>query len=405
MKIAYVITKGFPIGGAQIHVRDLGTFLRDLGHSVAVIAGGMNGEESGFARSLRDRDIPYFHVPSLDNPISTVRDFRALREVRAILKVMRPDIVSTHSSKAGLLGRLAAASLQMPVVFTAHGWAFAEGVSRSRAMFYRNVEKLAASITDRIIAVSQADADLALRHHVVPPGKLITIHNGMPDLPDSFRSEPARTPVRLVMIARFQEQKDHSTLLRALGELVEEDWTLDLIGEGPLMPETRELAIKLGMASRIRFLGERLDVPRLLSAAQIYLLISNWEGFPRSILEAMRAGLPVIASDVGGCREAVVEGKTGYLVPRGSVEVLAGRLKTLLTSAELRVQMGKAGRERFERHFIFESMAQRTLQVYESVLRESILKGPRRKRSMLDPESRIRPLQRSKRAQTGAEAE
>jgi glycosyltransferase involved in cell wall biosynthesis len=130
----------------------------------------------------------------------------------------------------------------------------------------------------------------------------------------------------------------------------------------------RSLAGTLGIGSRVRFLGQRTDVEQILAKAQVNLLVSNWEGFPLSILEAMRAGLPVIASSVGGIDESVRNEDTGYLVPRGDVEVLRDRIARLLASPALRLRLGASGRSRYEQHFMLDHSVSKTLAVYQDVL-------------------------------------
>lgn len=134
------------------------------------------------------------------------------------------------------------------------------------------------------------------------------------------------------------------------------------------MPEVRALAERLGLGERVRFLGKRLDVDRILADAQVFVLASNWEGLPLSVLEAMRAGLPVVASDVGGVREAVLEGRTGYLVPRGDEGLLRERLALLLQDPHLRVALGSEGRRRYETHFTLERMLSQVWATYEELL-------------------------------------
>jgi glycosyltransferase involved in cell wall biosynthesis len=170
------------------------------------------------------------------------------------------------------------------------------------------------------------------------------------------------------MVARFEPQKDHATLLRALGGLLRHSWDLDLVGDGPLRPEMETLASSLGIQERVHFLGQRRDVDRILSQSQISVLVSNWEGFPLSILEAMRAGLPVVASGVGGVAEAVADGKTGYVVPQGDAEALRNRIERLVASPDLRVELGTNGRRRYEQHFTLDRLVAKTLLVYQNVL-------------------------------------
>jgi len=364
VKIVYLVTRADPIGGAQVHVRDLAAAVRAQGHDPTVITSG----SGPFIDDLQATGIPVLVLRHLGVPIRPWQDLRALREVHSALTVLRPDLVATHSSKAGILGRIAGRSLKVPVVFTVHGWAFTPGIPPARAAVYRRVERLVGPLAARIITVSEFDRQLALAARIASPERLITVHNGMPDVPPELRAEPGRSPARLIMVARFETQKDHPTLLRALAGLTDHPWEIDLIGDGPLMREMQTLATSLGLAARVRFLGQRRDVGRLLAGAQASLLATNWEGFPLSILEAMRAGLPVVASEVGGIRESVRDGETGYLVPRGSVEQLRDRIGRLLADAALRARMGANGRARFTQEFTLDASVAATLAVYRDVL-------------------------------------
>lgn len=364
MRVVYIVTRSEPIGGAQVHVRDLASAVLQKGHQPIVVTSG----SGAYTEALRAGGVQTIVLSNLDVPIHPLRDLRALREIRALLKKLRPDLVSTHSSKAGILGRVAARSLGIPVVFTAHGWAFTPGVPSREAAVYRWIERLAAPLASRIITVSEFDRQLALTRGVVPSGKVVTVHNGMPDIGPELRADPARSPVRLAMVARFEPQKDHITLFHALAGLTHEAWHLDLIGNGPLLGQAKALARRLGLTDRIRFWGQRLDVDARLAEAQVALLITNWEGFPRSILEAMRAGLPVVSSAVGGIAESVRDGETGFTVHQGDVEGLRERLNQLLTDPGLRTRMGRCGRQYYERHFTLAHTVERTLAIYREIV-------------------------------------
>jgi glycosyltransferase involved in cell wall biosynthesis len=371
VRIAYVVTRADPIGGVQIHLRDLTAALQAQGHSTTVITGGTGP----FVDALRAQGIPTVVLRHLTVPIDPVRDLRALGEIRAVLKQLRPDLLAAHSSKAGILGRLAARSLRIPVVLTAHGWNFTPGIPVLQAAVYRQIERFVGLLTNKIITVSEFDRRLALEAGIVGEDRLVTVHNGIPDISPSLRADPARTPPTLVMVARLGAQKDHPTLLRALGGLQEHPWELDLIGDGPLMKQTESLVSTLGLDGRVRFLGQRMDVDQLLARAQVCLLVSNWEGFPISILEAMRAGLPVVASSVGGIDEAVRDEENGYLIPRGAVELLRDRIGKLLTAPDLRLRMGTNGRTRYEQRFTLSNAVVKTLAVYQDILaREKALR-------------------------------
>ncbi|MFL5404171.1 MAG: glycosyltransferase family 4 protein [Gemmatimonadales bacterium] len=364
MKIVYIVTRANPVGGAQVHVRDFALALQMAGHEPVVVTSG----SGPYIDQLRAAGVQTIVVNSLGMAISPLRDLRALTELRALLKRLRPDLVSTHSTKAGVLGRLAARSLGIPVIFTAHGWAFAAGIPAPLVTIYSLFERLVAPLASRIITVSEFDRELAIARKVAASDKLVTIHNGMPDIAPELRANPSRSPVRMAMIARFEPQKDHSTLLHALAGLRHEQWHLDLIGEGPLMPQASELSRRLGLGDRVQFWGERMDVAARLAEVQVALLITNWEGFPRSILEAMRAGLPVISSSVGGVGESVRDGETGFTVPRGDIEALRERLLLLLTDPDLRTRMGRRAREYYEHNFTLARMVQRTMAIYQETI-------------------------------------
>jgi glycosyltransferase involved in cell wall biosynthesis len=364
VRIAYIVTRADPIGGVQIHIKDLAAAAQAKGHEVTVLMGG----GGPFVDVLRAQCTPTIVLEHLYVPIRPVHDFLALREIRGHLETIRPDLLALHSAKAGVLGRLVGRSLRLPAVLTAHGWTFTPGFPAVQGAVYRRIERLVGPLTSMIIAVSDFDRRLALEAGIVGSDRIVTVHNGMPDVPDHLRADPAPEPVRLVMVARFGAQKDHPLLLRALAGLQDRPWVIDLIGEGTAMGEMKALAAELGLEARVRFLGQRMDVDQLLAGAQVSVLASNWEGFPLSILESMRAGLPVVASAVGGVDEAIRDGDNGFLVPRGDLEVLRSRLERLLTDASLRVQMGRRGRARFENEFTLDRTVSRTLDVYQGVV-------------------------------------
>jgi glycosyltransferase involved in cell wall biosynthesis len=364
MRIAYVITRADEIGGAQVHVRDLATALHQAHHDVTVLAGspGLLSDE------LSARGVPFESVPALIRSISPRQDAAAVRQLSAILRRLRPDLVATHSSKASWLGRLAARLCGIPVVFTAHGWAFSEGVPAIPRHLYTLAERLAAPLADHIVTVSEYDRKLALERRIAPESKITRIYNGVAD-GAAFEAPGRRSqPPRIIMTGRFAPQKDHGSLLRALGLLRHLEWALDLAGDGATLAEMSTLATSLGLEHRVNFLGQRDDVPDLLRDSDIYALISHWEGFPYGVIEAMRAGLPVVASDVGGVAEAVDHGVTGFLVPRADERGIAESLARLIEDAELAHRLGSAGQKRHRHEFSLDVMLQRTLAVYENVV-------------------------------------
>jgi glycosyltransferase involved in cell wall biosynthesis len=358
----FVVTRADAVGGAQIHVRDVAAALLARGHEARVVT----GRRGVYSEILDGVGVPNEVCEPLQRAIQPGRDAAAVLALRRRFAAFAPDLISLHSSKAGIVGRLAAAG-RWPCLFTAHGWAFAEGISERRRGVYRALERALAPLAARIVCVSEHDRRLGVAAGI-DSARLVTIHNGMPDVPPDQHADPganAPAPV-VVMVARFDHQKDHETLLRAVATVP--SLRLDLVGDGPNQPAMERLAGELGVAERVRFLGQRRDVAAVLREAQVFALVSRWEGFPRSTLEAMRAGLPCLVTDAGGSAEAIVEGETGFVVPKGDAAIVADRLRRLADDADLRRAMGSAARRRYEANFTFERMFDRTLGVYRAVL-------------------------------------
>jgi glycosyltransferase involved in cell wall biosynthesis len=362
--VAYVVTRGDDVGGAQVHVRDMAKAMRAQGHEATIIC----GRRGDLTDQLEAQGVPFRSLPHLVRPIHPAKDLSGFLELRRTLSELRPDLVSLHSSKVHLLGGLAARTLGLPVLVTAHGWPFADGVPATRRRFYASYERLATRLATVVITVSDYDRDLARRYHVTAKGGIAVVHNGMPDDARRRDHDRATEPVRLLMIGRHVPQKDHPTLFRALAKLRDKAWTIDLIGTGPNEGKNRAMARELGLAERVRFLGYRPDVPDVMAQTDINVLVSNWEGLPRSIIEAMRAELPTVASDVGGNRELIADDRTGYLTPRGDADALAHHLAGLIADRRKRRALGANARRSFEQSFTFAAMFDSTMAVYRKVL-------------------------------------
>lgn len=358
MKILLAITTADSIGGAQLYVRDLADRLRRDRHDVLVVTGA----PGALTAMLAERGIPTIACPHLQRSLHPVRDVRAIRALGRIIRDFGPDLVSAHSSKAGTVARIASRLNGVPCVFTAHGWAFAEGVREPGRTLWRVIERATERLATRIICVSRFDRELAIRSGF-DPARLVTIHNGIGVAPAApTRREAQAGPVRIAMVARFFPQKDHRSLIQAIQAIPE--CVLDLVGDGPLQAAMEAYATEIGVRNRVHFHGYRSDVSDILAQASIFALTSHHEGFPLTTLEAMRAGLPAIVSDVGGAGEAVTDGVTGYLTPRGDVAAIRSRLRLLLDQPSLRRQMGESARTSYARSFTFDRMYEATLAVY-----------------------------------------
>jgi glycosyltransferase involved in cell wall biosynthesis len=366
LKIVQIVTRSDNIGGAQVHLRDLSLELLNRGHSVQVLVGG----KGPFLLEMERCGIPVRSLKHLIRPVNPWRDVLAFLELRRLLRLLEPDLAATHTSKAGVIGRLAAWSLGIPAVYTAHGWSFIQEAGPIMKRVYALAEKFAGLLSAGVITVSEYDRSFCLKHRILPPEKVATVHNGIPDVPYIPSEQDTEIPW-LIMVARLERPKNHIALLKALALLQHLEWEMNLVGDGPLRSDIEQAVSRLGLTGRVNLLGARGDVPDLLRKFQIFVLCSDMEGLPISILEAMRSGLPVIASDVGGVAEMVDHGVNGFLVRKGCVEELAGRLEVLVRGKELRRRMGAASRQKYEELFHLSGMVDGTLAVYHEVRENS----------------------------------
>lgn len=349
------------LGGAQTHVASLLPGV--IPHFDTHLAVGVDGPLGDYARQLGIR----VHVlKSLRREIDVASDAYAIRDFRRLLTTVRPDLVHAHSSKAGMVARIASRSQRIPCIFTAHGWGFMPGISLKRRWLVWALEAALAPLSAAIISVSKYDNNLAARYLVGNCSQRKVILNGVEDSP--LLASPETPGATVAMAARFQSQKDHETLVRAFESVTLPNARLMLIGSGPGVQQIQQLVSSLGLEQRVDFLGDRRDVAELLTTVQVFVLLSHYEGLPISILEAMRAGLPVIATCVGGVPEEVDHGKTGYLVsPRNKHEV-SEALNLLCGNPAARKRLGDAGRSKFLAEFTAGRMVQSTLDVYRFVM-------------------------------------
>jgi glycosyltransferase involved in cell wall biosynthesis len=324
------------------------------------------GEEGFLTEACRDNGIPVHVVPSLEREIKPLPDVKALYALRSLMRTVEPDLVHAHTFKAGFLGRFVAKRLRIPAIFTVHMWQFGRAVPLSWRVVVPICERMAAGWCDKIISVSASGTRDAAKFKIGGQEQVVSILNGIPDHP-ARASLDRDKGLSCTMVARFADFKDHGVLLRAFARVPGEA-RLKLVGDGDTLDAARRLAQDLGIRERVEFKGSRADVPEILAETDVFVLASKIEMLPISILEAMRAGLPVIASDVGGVSEEVIDEETGLLVEPGSVDELAAALTRLLGDRKLRISMGKSGRTRFERVFQADTMIEKTGSIYRQVL-------------------------------------
>jgi glycosyltransferase involved in cell wall biosynthesis len=327
------------LGGAQTAVALLLPGL--VGQFEVTLAAQGSGPLHDAAEAAGARYVELRHVR---RPIDPWHDALALVELIRLCRKVRPHIVHAHSSKMGVLGRLAAWLARVPVrVLTVHGWSFAAYNGLARSVFLW-IERLMRPLTTMVVCVAEATRQEGLAAGTCDPQRTVVIHNAV--AVRTFRPTSRRGgTVEVVGVGRFAYPKDFTTLLDAL-TLVAAPCRVRLAGDGPALPTVASALARNGLSHRVELLGARADVPNLLARSEVFVLSSRSEGFPVSVLEAMAAGLPVVATDVGGVREAVEDGETGFLVPAADSEALAGALERLLVDGELRRRLGAAGRAR-----------------------------------------------------------
>jgi glycosyltransferase involved in cell wall biosynthesis/NADP-dependent 3-hydroxy acid dehydrogenase YdfG len=368
--LVYVITKS-ELGGAQGHVHDLIKSLTN-DYEIHLIVGSLGW----LTDKCNELGVTVHHLPKLTRSINFIKDVLAVKELVKKIEEIQPDIIHAHSGKPGIIARLAGKICNVPVVFTAHGWGFDPNAPKLRRTIALAAEKLLARFATKVICVSESDRQLAIDLGVIEAERVVTIHNGIDraiDLPT-----PSLVPdvTQLIMVARFnKQQKDQDTLMRAIKK-VDRNINVLFVGSGPDLAEAKNLAKELDILSKATFLGDRLDVPDLLAQSQIFVLSTHYEGLPISILEAMRAGLPIIATNVNGIPEQVVDGKTGFLVERQDVDGLAAAITTLVDNPNLRQEMGREGIQKLHQEFTIDDMVASTKAIYQSVQQPNRLSNP-----------------------------
>jgi glycosyltransferase involved in cell wall biosynthesis len=351
------------VGGAQTYVASLLPALADR-FDVAVAAHGP-GPLRDAAVEAGVRFIPLEHVR---RPISPWRDAAGFVELVRLLRRERPDILHASSSKAGLLGRLAGAAADVPIrIFTVHGWAFAAH-SGLASLLYRWGDRVVAPLTTMTVCVSENDRAAGIRARTCRAERTVVIRNAV-SLESTPRASHERARPLLVSVGRLKAPKDFVTLARALALLPAGSFEALIVGEGPDRATIESELRRLGLEDRVRLAGERDDVPALLAGADIFVLSSRSEGLPVSVLEAMAAELPVVASRVGGVPEVVADGETGFLVAPASPPDLAAALARLVDDRDLRRRLGAVGRVRAETRFNLNSFRRAHVELYSELVR------------------------------------
>lgn len=357
IKVLHIVL-GLQVGGLEKFVLDLiDNYPADMQVVIVCLEG--NGE---LGQQRDDLEIYEIHK-------SSGLSLNAIWQLFSLARHCKIDLIHTHNPAPHFYGALAGSLLRIPVVHTKHG----RNYPADKKKVWQN--RFSSFLTNRIVAVSRDAAEVCLSVEKIPASKVSVILNGI----DTTKFHPkekihAAKPGKVLVgiVARLSVEKDHQTLLLAC-KLLAEDITgfhLNIIGDGPLRESLEKMVRQLGIESVISFCGMRHDVPEQLRDLDIFVLSSTTEGISLTLLEAMATGLPIVATNVGGNPEVVVDGETGFIVPSKNPRELADKLLRLIADEDLRRQMGERGRKRVEEHFGIKETVRQYQELYHFLVRK-----------------------------------
>jgi glycosyltransferase involved in cell wall biosynthesis len=352
LRVLRIITR-LNIGGPATHVTVADRGLRDRGWDTLLAFGSVEPDEDEI--DLTQIETPNTQIRSLARPIRPVDDLRAAASIARLIRRHRPDVIHTHLSKAGLIGRSVAMLTSHAVrVHTFHGTVFGGYFGESASAAIVRAERFLGSRTDAVIALSPLQRAELLNNRIAPEHAIHVVPLGLPlrrfagaaatDARSAARQRldiPAKAFV-VVTVGRLVAIKRLDRLLEAFALVAEAapDARLYLVGGGAARPALEALASRLGLGPRVTFVGWSVDTPDWYAAADVIALTSEREGTPLALIEAAAAARPVVATDVGGVADVVAEGRTGFVVAADDMTAFAGRLVQLARDPELRARLG-----------------------------------------------------------------
>ena len=395
MKIVHIITR-LILGGAQENTLITCKLLAQRGHDVTLVTGPALGPEGELFQQTKNQRYKTIVINSLRRQINPFYDIPAYRAIKKYLKDTQPDIVHTHSAKAGILGRFAAHKLKTQnlklktpfVVHTIHGLAFHPYQSKWLNKFYIAVEKSTAKRTDFFISVADAMTNQALAAGIGVPDKFVTAYSAIEE--DDFlkpvsneqkkqfrqKYEITEDAVVLITIARLFMLKGHDYIIESAKTLSKqfENAVWLFVGDGNLSEHYKNQVHRLGLADKIKFTGllSPKEIPLAIASSDILVHCSLREGLARTLPQAMLCGKPAISFDIDGAREVVNE-NTGRLIEPKNIEQLTKTCAELIENAELRNKLGKAGRKSVKEKFAPKTMVDTIETVYRKLLEEKTL--------------------------------
>lgn len=360
-KILYIVTKS-DLGGIQRYLLEITKGLPEN-----VIPYFIMGSEGYLSEELRKMGInneQIYFVPMTNNILDIFQHIKSNIKSLGIINKIKPNTIHCNATTGSIVGAVCGLLTRIRTIYTVHGWPFTDGIPKNKQKFYKILEFLICAVFKKIICVSEYDRQIGIKTLPMYKNKMITIHNGISDISEEYRKkEFSKDELKIVMISRFCPQKDPYTLIFAVHELIKEGYNikLDLYGYGQELNKVLD-CIRLRNTNNIQYKGEISDVIPILKDYDVYALISNWEGLPIGIIEAMRAGLPILVSNVGGDSECIKD--NGYLVKRQDIMDCRKQIKQLLDNKDTLYTLGQSSRNFYEEEFFVKKMIKRTLEEY-----------------------------------------
>ena len=363
MNIDWLITELNTLGGAETYVKQMAPRLLQAGYAIRVITFMSGGT---LVAELRNSGVTVIEL-GLKNKF----DWKAMIRLSSLWRADRPDLVHTHLYHAGIIGRIVAKVMGIRTVVVHQ-----HGAERARSTVRSRIDRLTSPLVSRYVVTCRAVADLLQQREGISGMKIVIIYNGIECLepispkPDKSHQERLSSIPTIISVGRLSPEKGHNTLLEAMALLHthQTQARLVLVGEGGSQIFLTERIKELNLNGFVHMLGTRRDVAELLANADIFALPSDWEGVSIALLEAMAAGLPVVATAVGGTPEVVIDGINGLLVPPHDPEALAGALSRLLIDPDLRQHIGETGRQSVRERFNIQHTVHQTQALYESLI-------------------------------------
>ncbi len=381
VKIVRIIAR-LNIGGPALHVVNLNKGLSSDRFESLLVTGSPNPGEGSMLDYAQENGVRPLIIPEMVGEASLrPRDIKALFKLYRILRMERPQIVHTHTAKAGFLGRVAARLAGVPViVHTYHGHVLHGYYGPLKNWLLRRMERVLARITNQLVAVSPLVRKDLLAYRVAPPEKIRVIPLGFDlepflqcrSLKGEFRTELGLgTGVRLIAIlGRIFPIKNHRLFLESATQVAKQESNARfvIVGDGILRSEMERYAADLGIHQRTIFTGWRHDLPRIYADLDLLVVSSDNEGTPVSAIEAMASGCPVVATQVGGLPDVIENGKTGYLVPAQQPQALAAAMLDLIQNSETAEQMSRAAQLSVKEKFSINRLISDTENLYQDLL-------------------------------------